>query len=207
MKSKLWLISLSLLVVTGCLGPRMVQHATDLHTAGSKIVVIGKFELWPPVVPELEQNTRWNVIGDERILNTLIMATGPTDTPVDSSFNGSGWQASIESQWGRPFMVELERQTTWLKGGMMQLDVMQQDRLWFPGGLYFDIPAGAKAVYIGTLRYTRNDFNTIVNMEVLDDQDATLTKLGVNGRDVVKSLLKTKQQPKPDGFLALNHYH
>jgi hypothetical protein len=104
-------------------------------------------------------------------------------------------------------MVELERQTTWLKGGMMQLDVMQQDRLWFPGGLYFDVPAGAKAVYIGTLRYTRNDFNTIVNMEVLDDQDVTLTKLGVNGRDVVKSLLKTKQQPKPDGFLALNHYH
>jgi hypothetical protein len=203
MKSKLWPAIISLLLVTGCLGPRMVQHATDIQATDSHVTVIGQFDLWPPVIPELEQSTHWNAIGDERILNTLVMATGPTDRPVDTAFTGQGWQSSIESQWGKPFMVKLKRQRTWLNGGIMQLDVMHQDRLWFPGGLYFDIPANAKAVYIGTLRYSRNDFNTIVNMEVLDEFDETLVELGVTERDQVsKSLLKAKGNPKPEGYLA-----
>jgi hypothetical protein len=67
-------------------------------------------------------------------------------------------------------MVKAPRQRTFVNGAVAHLDVMEQDRLWFPGGYYFDVPAGAPAVYIGTLRFHRNDFNTITRVEVVDER-------------------------------------
>ena len=62
---------------------------------------------------------------------------------------------------GKVFFLAGKRQRTYLKGAMVNLDLIDQDRLWFPGVLYFDIPKHAQSIYLGTLRYTRNDFNEI----------------------------------------------
>lgn len=90
-------------------------------------------------------------------------------------------------------MVKAPRQRTFLNGGMTYLNVMQEERLWFPGGYYFDVPSGAGAVYIGTLRYTRNDFNSITKVEVIDERQdvaAALEKTGGSPLQVQTSLLK-----------------
>lgn len=192
------------LVMVGCATPTMLPHVTDLNVSGSNVVVIGRFELWPPVIPEWEQETYWNVPGDESILNTVIMATGATSAPVHSDMRASEWQASIKTQWGVPFMVEMKRQQTWLQGAMMQMDALKQEKLWFPGGLFFDVPATAKAVYIGTLRYTRDDFNNIVNVEVIDEYQQTLAKLGIDNHQVTRSLLQFKDETKPAAYIAFN---
>lgn len=75
---------------------------------------------------------------------------------------------------------------------MAHLDVMKQEKLWFPGGYYFDVPKGAAAVYIGTLRYYRDDFNSITRVEVIDERKdiASLLKAGAPPSDVRPSLLK-----------------
>ncbi len=205
---KLALLGLTLLVV-GCITtPKMLPHVSNLTTDSSKVVVIGRFELYPPVIAELEQNTHWNVVGDDVILNTVLMATGSSKAPVATNMKMSEWQAAIKTQWGKPFAVEMPRHRTWERGAMMQLDVLYQDRLWFPGGVYFDVPETAKVIYIGTLRYMRNDFNSIVGMDVLDEYDRTLSVLNIDTskHQIVKSLLKFEGETKPDGYLALNRF-
>jgi len=180
--------------LAGCTLPQALPEANNRQAPANAVVVIGKFELVPPFNSELEQETHWNIVGDGQILNQFAMATARAPQPVNTDqFAMKEWRTYIDAQWGKPFAVEARRQTTYLNGGMTQLDLMSQDRLWFPSQLYFEAPDDAAAVYIGTLRYTRNDFNRIVKVEVIDEYSQTVAELGpqygVAGA-VQKSLLK-----------------
>ncbi|AAZ97022.1 hypothetical protein Tbd_1069 [Thiobacillus denitrificans ATCC 25259] len=182
------------LALQACALPRPLPPATDLKTEASEVIVIGKIELVPPINGEFEQRRYWNVFGEERMLNHVLMATGAKNRPVDASaFAGSDFRDSLEAEWGVPFIVKAPRQRTFLNGAVTYLDVREQDRLWFPGGYYFDVPEGARAVYIGTLRYHRNDFNRITKVEVVDERRdiaAALKTAGGAPLQVRPSLLK-----------------
>jgi hypothetical protein len=181
------------LALQACALPRALPVATDLQAGESEVIVIGKIELMPPLDAKLEQRTHWNAIGEERFLTRVFMATAPEYKPVDTSkVDGREFQNSLEAAWGIPFMVKAPRQRTFLNGAMTYLDVMEQDRLWFPGGYYFDVPKDATAVYIGTLRYWRNDFNRITKVEVVNERYdiATVLKGRASPSQVTTSLLK-----------------
>ncbi|MDP1863486.1 MAG: hypothetical protein Q8K52_06220 [Thiobacillus sp.] len=188
------LLMLFCLVLQACTLPQILPTATDLKGGSSEVVVIGKIELVPPISAEFEQRKHWNVIGEDRMLNHVLVATSAEYKPVDTSkLNGSDFSNSLEIKWGVPFMVKAPRQRTFLNGGVTFLNVKEQERLWFPGGYYFDVPNDAKAVYIGTLRYTRNDFNTITKVEVIDERQdigVALNKTGGSPILVRPSLLK-----------------
>lgn len=190
--SRLAILALALLL-QACAMPRMLPAATDLQADRDEVVVIGKIELVPPLNQQLEQKTHWNVFGEKRMLDNIVIATGDTYKPVRrGQIDPAEFQSTLEAQWGKPFMVKMPRRGTWLNGGMTHLDVVQQDTLWFPGGLYFEVPQGAKAVYIGTLRYHRNDFNAITRVEIVEERKdiALVLKTGGAPAEVRSSLLK-----------------
>tara|TARA_R110002049_G_scaffold124479_1_gene279986 strand:- start:68696 stop:69286 length:591 start_codon:yes stop_codon:yes gene_type:complete len=169
--------------------PNSLPEADDLSSSENHVIVVGKFELDPPFNPELEQKTHWNVICDEQMINKVAMATGDTSEPVSfDKFRGKEWRNYIRAEWGKPFAVQVPRKRTYLKGAVVQLDVLSQDKLWFPGGFYFDVPENVSAIYIGTLRYTRNEFNTIESAEVVDEYNQTLTELSESFENI--SLVK-----------------
>ena len=179
------------LLLQACAIPRALPEASDIKADDDEVVVIGKIELVPPL-DKNEQVSRWNVIGEKRMFR-IWMATGPEHRPIHTgNLQVSEFQSSLEADWGQPFMVKAPRQRTYLNGGVTSLDAINQTRLWFPGGYYFEVPAGASAVYIGTLRYHRNDFNTITKVEVVDDRKdvAAMLKTGAYGNEVRTSLLK-----------------
>jgi hypothetical protein len=185
---------LSCLMLQACTLPRSLPAATDLKPGESEVVVIGKIELVPPLNPKFEQKTHWNVIGDKRILGRVHVATGGEYKPVKAStMELADLQHVLDVEWGVPFMVKAPRRRTFFNGGLTQLDVVNEDKLWFPGGYYFDVPKGAAAVYIGTLRYFRDDFNSITRVDVIDERkDVTsVLKAGASPSDVRLSLLKT----------------
>lgn len=188
------LLLLCCLALQACTLPQPLPPATDLKAGASEVVVIGKIELVPPI-NELEQMRYWNAFGEERMLTHVLMASGGENRPVKTSkFDGSDFKNSLEAKWGVPFMVKAPRQRTFLNGAVTYLDVRYQELLWFPGGYYFDVPNGAKAVYIGTLRYHRNDFNRITKVEVIDERQdiaAALKTTGGAPDQVRTSLLKT----------------
>ena len=180
------------LLLQACAVPQALPEASALDAGADEVVVIGKIELVPPLDPKFEQRSHWNVVGEKRLLGRVWMSTGAEYRPITTSqLEGSEFQRSLEAQWGVPFMVKTARQRTWLNGGVTHLDVLRQERLWFPGGLYFDVPAGARAVYVGTLRYHRNDFNAITRVEVLDERrDVAAVLKGAPAADVRTSLLQ-----------------
>jgi len=181
------------LMLQACALPRFLPPATDLRPAESEVIVIGKIELVPPINPKLEQKTHWNAIGDKRILDHVMVATASEFRPVvTSKFDAADFQNTLEVKWGEPFMIKAPRQRTYVNGAVVHLDMMTQERLWFPGGYVFDVPKDAKAVYIGTLRYHRNDFNKITRVEVVDERKdiTSVLKAGASPSDVRPSLLK-----------------
>ena len=187
------LLLLSCLALQACTLPRSLPAATELKPGDADMVVIGKIELVPPLNPKFEQRTHWNVIGEKRILSHVLVATAGEYKPVKTSkLDVADFQNSLEVEWGVPFMVNAPRQRTFFNGAVAHLDVMKQEKLWFPGGYYFDVPKGAAAVYIGTLRYHRDDFNSITRVEVIDERKdiASVLKAGASPSDVRPSLLK-----------------
>lgn len=188
---KLLPLLLSVLLLQACAIPQALPQATSLAAGDADVVVIGKIELVPPLEPG-EQKSRWNVIGEKRMFR-IWMATGAEFRPVRTSqVQASEFQSSLEADWGQPFMVKMPRQRTFFNGGLTFLDGVENAKLWFPGGYYFDVPAGARAVYIGTLRFHRNDFNTITKVEVVDERRDVAAALKTAGSpaDVAPSLLK-----------------
>jgi hypothetical protein len=181
------------LALQACALPRSLPVAQDLRSGDAEVVVIGKVELVPPIDARHEQRTHWNVIGEKRILGRVLMATGGEYKPVNTSrIDVADFQGSVEAEWGVPFMVKAPRQRTFVNGALAHLDLVEQERLWFPGGYYFDVPRDAAAVYIGTLRYHRNEFNSITRVEVLDERKdvAAVLKAGASPPEVRPSLLK-----------------
>lgn len=182
------------LALQACTLPRSLPATADVKPGESEVVVIGKIELVPPLNPQFEQKTHWNVIGEKRILSRVLIATAGEYKPVKTSkLDVTDFQSTLEVEWGVPFMVNAPRQRTYLNGALAHLDVLAQEKLWFPGGYYFDVPKGAAAVYIGTLRYFRDDFNSITRVEVIDERKdiTSVLKAGASPSDVRPSLLKT----------------
>ena len=190
MLKKLLPVLLSVLLLQACAVPQALPEATDLKAGAGEVVVIGKIELVPPL-EEGERKSRWNVIGEKRMFR-MWMATGPEFRPVHTdSLRVSEFQSSLEVDWNRPYMVKMPRQRTFLNGGLTFLDGVKNEKLWFPGGYYFDVPADARAVYIGTLRFHRNDFNSITRVEVVEERrDIPLVLTTGSAAEVRTSLLK-----------------
>lgn len=187
------------------MGPTILMHAATLDSNNNEVIVVGKFELYPKVNTELEQTTHWNVIDDARILNTVFMATGPEPS---TSTNINEWKATIETQWNETFKVKMPKRNTWLQGATMYIDSLKQSRIWFPGGLFFEVPKNATVIYIGTLRYTRNEFNTIIDISIIDDYEATKSALNLpSSSQLTKSLMYVPNDKKKIDLLALLNSH
>lgn len=188
---KLLPLLFSVLLLQACAASKALPPATDLKASDAEVVVIGKIELVPPL-DGTEQKKRWNHFGTEHFFR-IRMATGAESRPVTvGQVKSSEYRTHLEVDWGKPFIVKAPRQRTYLNGGFTWLDIEDSTKLWFPGGYYFDVPGGAKAVYIGTLRFHRNDFNTITKVEVVDERRDVATALKTAGSqaEVTPSLLK-----------------
>lgn len=183
-----------LLVLAGCTLPVKLPDATSDTAPPGRVILVGKIEIDPPMEGH-EQSTEWNVIGDGAILNRISMATGPQPVPLQpNAYRMADWKDHISARWGETFIVTAPRHPrTWLRGGMMRVDMSASGEVWFPGGWYFDVPEGANAVYIGTLRYSRGDFYRIRKVEVRDEYRAALKafreKFGA-GASLNKALLR-----------------
>jgi hypothetical protein len=200
--NKLLALLCSVLLLQACAVPQALPPATDLKAGQGEVVVIGKIELVPPL-EQGEQKSHWNVIGEKRMFR-MWMATGAEYRPVTpGAVKASEFQTSLEVDWGAPFMVKMARQRTFLNGGLTFLDGLKQEKLWFPGGLYFDVPADARAVYIGTLRFHRNDFNSITRVEVVEERKDIPVVLKSGSASEVRSSLLKRAVPPGGGRMAV----
>ena len=161
-----------LALIGGCALPTALPDATEAGVSPGSMLVVGKIELDPPISPEMEQTTHWNVVGDGAIRNRVLIATGPAPRPISAgTFQGEDWQGYIDARWGEYFAVVLPKAPRYLNGIAVPLDLSQQEFLWFPGSMVIRPTDDGQVFYIGTLRYVRDDFNQIVDIQVIDARD------------------------------------
>ena len=101
---------------------------------------------------------------------------------------------------GSTFFVRTKAAPSYVLGGVLFLDIggSSQQKAYFPGGFQVAAKPGDRAVYIGTLRYHRDEFFEITRITIADDyREASAqfeAKFG-KGQSLRKALLTRVKQP------------
>ena len=134
-------------------------------------VVVGRVEM-VPAFGEYGQRLRGPMSG--KFENKIFMMAEPeyyelTEEPGMGEFKGR-----IDATFGEEFHVKSSNQPFYFIAGMFYLSLGQgsmPEIAYFPGGFKVDIRPTDKAIYIGTLRYHRNEFFEVTNIEVIDEYE------------------------------------
>ncbi|MFQ5760142.1 MAG: hypothetical protein ACE5HM_04115 [Acidiferrobacterales bacterium] len=134
-----------------------------------EIVLVGRVELLPPL-EDFEQNLK--TIGSKRYKNVANFMIGERAVdPENPRLRDNKYVDGVKL--GQDFFIRRKRTDTFFYSGSMILtsSVMGgvMDRIVLPGGLKYAIRASDKAVYIGTFRYHRADYNAITKLDLLND--------------------------------------
>ena len=160
----------ALVVFSLCLQDAAGKQLKSLNRLGKdEIVLVGRVELLPPL-EDFEQNLK--TIGSKRYKNAASFIIGERTVDLENpKLRDNKYADGV--QLGQYFYIRRKRNDTLFYSGSMILtsSVMggAMDRIVLPGGLKYAIRASDKAVYIGTFRYHRDDYNAITKVDLLND--------------------------------------
>lgn len=134
----------------------------------SEVYIVGRVELAPPLA-ENEQELKTIGSGRLRQRGYLFLS----DRILDLTALGmSAGRHAVLVDMNKDFVVKRKAFDEMYYSGVqiwMQSAGHGIDQLNLPGGAVFNLRSGDKAVYIGTLRYHRDIYNTITKVEYVDD--------------------------------------
>ena len=155
--------------LVACAGPARERVDSLSELGGGETVVVGRIALVPPLGKDEQKIDTVNsgsfenkmfVFADER----YRVLKGE---PVTADFTGR-----IEAPLEKTFFVRSSDKPFFILGGMVWLDLgRSMNKAYFPGGMNVPLRPGDKAVYIGTIRYHRNEFWEITKVAIVDDYD------------------------------------
>jgi hypothetical protein len=143
-----------------------------------EIVLVGRIELVPPL-QEFEQNLK--TIGSKRYKNAAMFVIGERPVDVQNPGLRDGKYAD-GVRFGEDFYLRRKRSDTLIYSGSIILTQsalaghgrrasVDVERLILPGGLKYEVQPSDRAIYIGTLRYHRDDYDAITKVDLLDEFD------------------------------------
>jgi hypothetical protein len=167
-------LGLFLALLQGCSIPVMMDDAKVGESTPGRVIVVGKFELVPPM-PEIEKTTRRaSYYNTSKYINKVYFSATPQAVEhVDESMGSGQWKNTLNATFGETYFKQTDARTTHLNAGVFYVDATSLTKAWLPGGFSFTPPDNAKAVYIGTVRYTRDDFYNISKVQVVDEYKDT----------------------------------
>ncbi len=131
-------------------------------------VVVGRVELVPPL-NEHEQRLRGPM--SKRYRNKMFLIVDEEYRELTEEPGRCDYKGRIDATLGEDFIVRSGSRPFYVLAGMMMLSIGHgsTDQAYFPGGLKANIKPGDRAVYIGTIRYHRNEFFEITDAKIVDD--------------------------------------
>ena len=142
---------------------------TSLSALGSEeVVVVGKVEL-VPALRKGEQKIRGMVVGNFE--NTVYLMMDEKLRPLPQDPRIADYAGRIEARFGSTFFVRSKAAPAYILGGVLFLEIggQSQERIYFPGGFQVAAKPGDRAIYIGTLRYQRDEFWEVQRVTVVDE--------------------------------------
>ena len=158
----------ALLAIAAC-APAPRAPLTSVDSLGrDEVVLVGKVEL-VPALRKGEQKIKGMVVG--KIENTMHLMMDDKLRPMPSDPRIADFAGRIEAPIGETFFVRGKAAPSYLLGGLLFLDIggSSQQKAIFPGGFQVAVKPGDRAVYIGTVRYQRDEFWEIQRVTVVDE--------------------------------------
>ncbi len=174
-------LATAFLVLSGC-GPRIEKPVTSLsEVSNDSVIVVGRLELDPPLRPG-EQQIRVGTIdpfgvGDQIRDHAMLWFSRSAETPTEKG------EIVHSPKLGELYFLPLRKSTPYLVGGYIRVQfnmrmvsprsvTVDEARIEIPGGLRYDIRPGDRAIYVGTLRLHRDEFNEVIKADIVDEYDA-----------------------------------
>jgi hypothetical protein len=190
-------VSFLAILLAAC-APAPRAPLTSLDALGrEEIVVVGKVELVPPL-RKGEQKIRGMVVGNFE--NRLYLMMDEKLRPLPEEPRIADYAGRIEALIGSTFFVRSKAAPSYILGGVLFLEIggSSQQKIYFPGGFQVAARPGDRAVYVGTLRYQRDEFFEFTRITVVDEyREASAefeAKFG-KGQTLRKALLTRVKQP------------
>jgi hypothetical protein len=185
-------------VLLAACAPAARAPLTSLSALSSdEVVVVGKVEL-VPALRKGEQKIRGMVVGNFE--NTMYLMMDEKLRPLPEDPRVADYAGRIEALIGNTFFVRSKAAPSYVLGGMLFLDIggSSTQKAYFPGGFQVAAKPGDRAVYVGTLRYHRDEFFEVTRITVVDEyREANAqfeAKFG-KGQTLRKALLTRVKQP------------
>jgi hypothetical protein len=184
------LILLGALALAGCVPSALAPVSSADGVGSGETIIVGRVELVPPL---RKGEQRLTAMGTGSYQNLMLLLTGERDRPLPADPKIADYADRIEAPLGGHFFVRTRSAPFYIHGGIVFLDMgSTMNSARFPGGLRVALREGDRAVYIGTLRYHRNEFFDITDVQVVDEYAAAnaeyMKKFG-NGVPLTKALM------------------
>jgi hypothetical protein len=151
--------------------------ADDVSRSSDKVILVGSFEITPSIPQMLNTNKRIARPLEEALFGSAEDALGsrlvtgflPYGTRVSRTIYSTPWAGTTHSvPLDDLFFIEVDRTAIQLQPGQYFLSDSGIDSITLPGGLVTAAHPTAQVVYVGTVRYRRDDFFAITDVRVLD---------------------------------------
>lgn len=136
--------------------------------------MVGRVELVPPLRPDEQQLSS----SSREYKNKIVLLTGHRPRPVEDIGAGD-MRGRMVLPLGQTFFVKADKETFYLVGAtVLMKGRISSDlgRARLPALFRIDIQPTDRAVYVGTLRYHRDEFFGITRVELVDDYEHALTE-------------------------------
>jgi hypothetical protein len=162
--------ALSCAVLAACVPPGRGDTGSADEVGSDQVVIVGRVELVPPLDKGEQRIT--SMIGSDMVRNKLILLTDDKWRRLRAAPERADYKGRIEAPLEQTFFVRSDNRPFHILLGELWLTVGRTlDKVYFPGGLTVDVRPADKAVYIGTLRYHRNEFFQFTKSEIVDDYE------------------------------------
>lgn len=155
-------------LLSACVGPPRLPLEKLSDAAPDETIVVGRVEVVPPIA-EGEQHL--DSLGSGYLQNKFYLITSDTYRRLTDEPTVADYTGRIETTLDKDFTVRSSNKPFYILAGVVMLGSGDNgvDRAYFPGGLKITIHPGDRAIYIGTLRYYRNEFMEVTKTALVDD--------------------------------------
>src|SRR5262245_29592986 len=189
-------VLLAALALASC-APAPLAPVEGGSVGSGETIIVGRVELVPPLQ---KGEQRLKGIGTGAYENKMVLLTGERPRPLPADPAVADYADRIEATLGSTFFVRTRSSPFYILGGILFLEIgTGMNRARFPGGMRVPVREGDRAVYIGTLRYHRDEFFEITRVTVVDEYNtahAEFTKRFGSGVPLRKALMESPKGGK-----------
>lgn len=174
------LFAILLIFTAGCAGPPRMSSIHSLEELGEhETILVGRIEL----VPALALGEQALHPAHKGFYNSVILLTGSELKNPDLDRRQT-FRDHILAPFGEVFFVRTANTPLYYLGGVVYMDTAVSfwrnflldepnfvQKAFLPGGVKIDQQPDDRAIYIGTLRYYRDEFFSINRIDVVDEYE------------------------------------